>query len=86
MIRRKRIKTTCIFRCIVTLKNGGHKIMRMTIDKVAKFVRQYRDFQRSLFPRESKWDICDAEYVMFAQISEVRFVNEYTGEELLSIA
>ena len=31
----KELRTTAIFKCIVTLKNGFHKTLRMQVNKVA---------------------------------------------------
>lgn len=84
---KKQVKrTTVIFRCIVTLKNGAHKVLRMTIDKVSRFVYLFRSQQSNPFSDESYlFDLYNDEFLLMASVAGAKFINERTGEELLSI-
>ena len=79
-------KSSAIYKCIIKLGNGMHRTYRFTIDKVAKMcgaVRQMKDFGL----HNARYREFFIELGIFGQtISECRFINEDTGEELLSIA
>ena len=79
------MRTTAIFKCIVTLSNGTHRIVRVTIDKVAKIVAAIRELSQP-------W-LSDRYQQTFEQMGisprdfvSCRFLNERTGEELLSLS
>lgn len=79
-------KTTAVFKCIITLKSGAHRIIRMSIDKVAKFnaaIRQARDL--GLLNRRYSEFLNDLE-LKAQEILSYRIINERTGEEFLSVA
>lgn len=79
-------RTTAIFKCIVTLKSGSRRIIRMKIDKVAKFVTLFREQQNDIFKDESYlFDLCEDEALLMASVAGARFINECTGVELLTI-
>jgi len=79
-------RTTAIFKCIVTLKSGAHRIIRMTIDKVAKFVNLFKEQQANLFKNESYlFDLSEDEALLMASVAGAKFINERTGEEFLSL-
>ena len=42
----KELRTTAIFKCIVTLKNGFHKTLRMQVNKVAQLVAALRQLKQ----------------------------------------
>lgn len=82
---KKELKTTAMFKIVMTLKNGAHKILRMTIDKVAMLnaaIRQakeygminnrYRDFLTAIGVELSKFHSC-------------KVINERTGELFLAL-
>lgn len=80
------IRTTAIFKCIVTLKSGAHRIIRMTIDKVAKFVNLFKEQQTNVFKDESYlFDLSEDEALLMASVAGAKFINERTGEEFLSL-
>ena len=79
-------KTTAVFKCIITLKSGAHRIIRMSIDKVAKFnaaIRQARYL--GLLNRRYSEFLNDLE-LKAQEILSYRIINERTGEEFLSVA
>ena len=79
-------KTTAVFKYIITLKSGAHRIIRMSIDKIAKFnaaIRQARDF--GLLSRRYSEFLNDLE-LKAQEILSYRIINERTGEEFLSVA
>jgi len=79
-------KTTAVFKCIITLTNGTHKIIRMSIDKVAKFSAAFRQAR--------EFGLLSSRYVEFFkeldltayEIRSCRIINERTGREFLNIA
>ena len=74
------------YKTIVTLKNGTHKILRLTKDMVAKFVYNFRQMQRNIFgDRIYLWSLYDDEYLVMNQVASCKFINERTGIEFLSI-
>lgn len=80
------IRTTAIFKCIVTLKSGARKVIRMTIEKVARFVTMFREQQRNIFQDEScLFVLCDDDALLMSSVAGAKFINERTGEELLSL-
>ncbi|SHL72782.1 hypothetical protein SAMN04488494_0581 [Xylanibacter ruminicola] len=82
----KVIRTTAIFRCVVTFKNGTHKILRMTIDLVAKVTTKLRECQKNIFRDESWFILIGGEYLNLSEIAKAKFINERTEEEFVTIA
>jgi hypothetical protein len=81
------IKTTAIFRCIVTFKDGAHKIIRMTIDKVAHFVYLFRQQERNIFVDETcLFEMCENEWLCMSSVAGAKFINDRTDQEFLSIS
>ena len=74
------------YRTIVTFKNGTHKILRMTRDLAAKFVTLFREMQKNPFNDLYAWNMPGDEYLLMNRISNVKFIDEYTGDELLSLS
>ena len=74
------------YRAIVTFRNGTHKIFRVTRDLVAKFVYMFREMQKNPFGDVYLWYVCDDEFMNMNSISGVKFINEYTGEEFVSVS
>lgn len=83
---KREFRTTTIFKCIITLKSGAHMIIRLTVDKVAKFVTLFREQREHIFKNESRlFSLSNDEYLLMASVAGARFINERTGEEFLSI-
>ncbi len=78
-------KTTAIFKCIITLKSGAHKIVRMTIDKVAAVTCAVRDLKNVGIVSKHHVDFLRDMEIQAYQIVGCRFINERTGQELLSL-
>ncbi|MBQ9655947.1 MAG: hypothetical protein IJV38_07990 [Prevotella sp.] len=85
MKQNKLFKTTAIFKCIITLKNGAHKIVRMTIDKVASVICAVRDLKNVGIVSKRHVDLLKQLEIQAYQIAGCRFINERTGQELLSL-
>ena len=85
MKQNKLFKTTAIFKCIITLKNGAHKIVRMTIDKVASVACAVRDLKNIGLVSKRHIEILNELEIQAYQIAGCRFINERTGQELLSL-
>lgn len=85
MKQNKLFKTTAIFKCIITLKNGAHKIVRMTIDMVASVTCAVRDLKNIGLVSKRHIEILKELEIQAYQIAGCRFINECTGQELLSL-
>lgn len=86
MKQNKLFKTTAIFKCIVTLKNGAHRIIRMTIEDVAKFVSLFKEQQANVFQNESYlFDLSEDEALLMKCVVGAKIINERTGEEFLTL-
>ena len=73
------------YRTIVTLSSGAHKILRLSYEQVARVVSEVRKFQNALF-REVRQITLNGVTLCLNEILRVKFINEYTREELLTIA
>ena len=70
------------YRCVVTLSNGAHKIIRVTKDVMAKLVTAFRCQQRDPWlTKRYEQAFRDLELVP-RMVSKLLFINEYTGERL----
>ena len=86
MKQNKLFKTTAIFKCIITLKNGAHKIVRMTIDNVARLVNVFKEQQANVFQDESYlFYLSEDEALLMKFVVGMKIINERTGQELLSL-
>jgi len=70
------------YKCIVTLKNGAHKIVRMTKDVVAKLVTAFRKQQNDPWLTERYEQVFAHFELTPSQVLKLLFINEYTGERL----
>lgn len=70
------------YKCIVTLKNGAHKIVRMTKDVMARLVVAFRKNQRDPWLTERYENTFQSYGLNPAQVLKLLFINEYTGEKL----
>ena len=81
----KVFKTNAVFKCIITLKSGAHRIIRMTIDRVAKFnAAMLQQRQVGLLSRRYAEFMNELELAA-RDILSCRIINERTGHELLSL-
>lgn len=72
------------YRTIVGLTNGCHKIVRLDKGQVAHVVTEWRKFRRSVF-REVVSLTLNGTTLCLNEILSWKFINEWTGEEFLSI-
>lgn len=80
------LRTTALFKCLVTLQNGSHRILvGLSTHLVAHIVACYRTCQHSIFSEHIVVKVHD-ETVDVSDFRSVKFINERTGEELLSLA
>lgn len=69
------------YRCVVTLKNGAHRILRMTRDVVAHVVYHFRKMQQSIFSDRVVLTVNGQPFTL-NDVKRMLFINEYTGERL----
>lgn len=80
------IRTTAIFRCIVTLSNGFHKTVRMTIDKVARMAAAVRQLRDMPWLTDRYSEMFDELEINPKDFVSCKFINERTGESYLELA
>lgn len=69
------------YKCIVTLRSGAHKLVRVTRDVMAHIVTEYRKMQRSIWRDRSVLEV-NGTTLTLNDIAKMVFVNEWTGEKL----
>lgn len=79
------IRTTATFKCVVTLANGFHKIVRMSIDKVAKMRAALRQLKESPWLTKRYVDFFREMEISATEVMGCKFINESTGEVLIEI-
>lgn len=70
------------YKCIVTLTNGAHRIVRMTKDVVAKLSYAFRRKQNDPWLTKRYEDVFMQLELLPEQVARLLFINEYTGERL----
>jgi len=70
------------YKCIVTLKNGAHRIVRMTKDVMATLTYAFRRNQSDPWLTKRYADVFKRFDLLPSQIASLLFINEYTGERL----
>ena len=70
------------YRCVVTLKNGAHKIVRMTKDVMARLVTAFRKAQTCPWLTKRYEDTYKEFGLTPQNVIRLLFINEYTGERL----
>ena len=85
-IKNRELRTTALFKAIVTLKNGSHKTLRgLTTRLVASIVGCFKCCKESLWRDHYAMNVND-ETVDVSEFASIKFLNERTGEELLTLA
>jgi hypothetical protein len=72
------------YRTVVALTNGLHKIVRLDKGQIAHVVSEFRKFQRRIFDDVVELNL-NGSKLCLNEIVSFKFINEWTGEELLSI-
>ena len=87
-MKKNHLRTNAIFHCTVKFKNGMHKILRATIDTIASITTEFRECKKNIFAKSEKWimDIPGYGFLNISDIAEIRFTNERTKEEFLTLA
>lgn len=70
------------YKCIVTLSNGAHRIVRMTKDVMAKLVYAFRRKQSDPWLTERYEDVFKKFELLPSQVVKLLFINEWTHERL----
>lgn len=84
-MKRNFIKTDAIFKCIITLKSGMHRVIRMTIEKVAKLNATIRMQKEVGLLTKRYEDFMQQMELTAGDILSCRIINERTGRELLCL-
>ena len=70
------------YKCIVTLKNGAHRIVRITRDVMAHIVSEFRKFQKNIFRDVVLLELPADVVLVLNNVKKMLFINEWTGEKL----
>lgn len=73
-----------MYKLVVTLRNGAHKILRMSREVVAHIVSLYGKMQRDIFCTQYSVEI-GGESLILNDCSRLRFLDERTGNEFLTL-
>ena len=73
------------YKAIVTMKNGVHKIVRLTYLQVAHVVSEVRKFNQNIF-RDVVEITLNGVTLCLNEILSWRIFNEYTREEFLTLS
>jgi uncharacterized membrane protein affecting hemolysin expression len=83
MIRRE-LEASVVYKCYVTFKNGVRKFVRINYDMVARMTAAFRNFQKCIY--EETWLLPVSGFILnVSEVKSMRFVNESTGLELLTV-
>lgn len=69
------------FKCIATLENGAHKIVRVTRDVMATLVFGFRSLQGGVQVRHYK-ETAERLGLDWLRVHKMLFINEYTHDRL----
>ena len=70
------------YKCIVTLRSGAHKIVRMTKDVMARLVMAFRKNQTDPWLTRRYEETFENLGLTPGQVIRLLFINEFTGEKL----
>ncbi len=81
-------KSSSIFKGVVTMNDGTHKIIRVGASMIAKITKLFRDEQKNIFRKNEQLllGLAGEDVLNISQVKSIKFLNEYTHEELLTLA
>lgn len=80
------LRTTALFKCVATTLNNTHKILRgLSVHLVAQITAGFRSNQKSPFVEKYCIDV-NGETIVLSDFNSLKFINERTGEELITLA
>ena len=82
---KKRENMNTMFKVIVTMKNGAHKVLRVARWMVARITYQFREQRRDVFNRMSIIDV-HGDALILNDCQEIRFVYENTHQTYLTLS
>lgn len=76
-----------MFKLVVTLRNGAHKILRMSREVVAHIVSLYGKMRKEIIFLDQKIYSVEigGELLVLNDCSRLRFLDERTGNEFLTL-
>lgn len=77
-----------MFKLIVTLKNGGHQIWRMSKEMMAHVISLFQKMKKEIIFTDQKVysiEMSEKKTLVLNDCSRLKFINERTGIEYLTI-
>lgn len=77
-----------MFKLIVTLKNGGHQIWRMSKEMMAHVISLFQKMKKEIIFTDQKVysiEMSGKKILVLNDCSRLKFINERTGIEYLTI-
>lgn len=77
-----------MFKLIVTLKNGGHQIWRMSKEMMAHVISLFQKMKKEIIFTDQKVysiEMSEKKILVLNDCSRLKFINERTGIEYLTI-
>lgn len=80
-------KSSSMFRGVVTMNNGTHKIIRVGVQMVARITKLFREEKKNVFRDEQLLLVLSGEDVLnISEVKSVKFLYDHNREELLTLA
>lgn len=77
-----------MFKLIVTLKNGGHQIWRMSRQMMAHVISLFQKMKKEIIFTDQKVyriEMSEKKALILNDCSRLKFINERTGIEYLTV-
>ncbi len=80
-------KSSSMFRGVVTMNNGTHKIIRVGVQMVARITTMFKEEKKNVFRNEKNLLVLAGEDILnISDVKSIKFMYEYNHEELLTLA
>lgn len=80
-------KSSSMFRGVVTMNNGTHKIIRVGVQMVARITKLFREEKKNVFRDEQLLLVLSGEDVLnISEVKSIKFLYDHNREELLTLA
>lgn len=80
-------KSSSMFRGVVTMNNGTHKIIRVGVQMVARITTMFKEEKKNVFRNEQNLlALAGNDILNISEVKSIKFMYEHNHEELLTLA
>lgn len=80
-------RSSSMFRGVVTMNNGTHKIIRVGVQMVARITTMFREEKKNIFGDEQNLlALAGDDILNISEVKSIKFMYEHSHEELLTLA